>query len=173
MHDMPPDHPLNQLFHGLIEQVFMTEVGICDTRLTEYLSGILADFVHVDAIYRLHSVTGDQICELSRMEAEAFLGPEVVGAARRRLINRYIGDFTLFWTGLYPETLHRSAGHRLSQFVRQGKTSYSIASELTEAGLHPPAELLAQLSGEFETCVHGLNRVRQELHGLRRTPFSN
>lgn len=94
-------HPLRRLFRGLVEQVFMAELGVCDTRLTDYLSALLGDFVHVDAIYRLRTVDGEVIREVSRAEAEAYLGPEVDGTCRTRLINRYIGDFTLFWTGVY------------------------------------------------------------------------
>lgn len=157
---LPHDHPLLKLFRGLIEQVFMTEVGICDTRLTEYLAAIMGDFVHMDSIYKLHAADGSSIREISRMEAEACLGPEFTGSERTRFVNRYIGDFTLFWAGMYPEVLTRRR-QPLRQYLRAGKRSYGIASELSMPDSEPPAELLAQLSEEFETCVHGLHRVRE------------
>ena len=162
------DHPLRRLFGGLVEQVFMTEMGICDPRLTDYLSAMLTDFVHVDAIYRLRTADGRVIREVSRVEAEAYLGPEIDPTARRRVINRYIGDFTLFWTGVYPESLRPRRGvvGRLSQYLVQGKRSYDIASELSPADADPPAALLRQLSREFESCVHGLNLVRESWQRL-------
>jgi hypothetical protein len=156
------DHPLRRLFGGLVEQVFMTEIGICDTQLTDYLSAMLSDFVHVDAIYRLRTVDGETIRDVSQAEAEAYLGPEFEGSVRRRVINRYIGDFTLFWTGVYPESLRPRRGRRdrLQEYVRQGKRSYGIASELSAADAEPPGTLLRRLSEEFESCVHGLQLVR-------------
>jgi hypothetical protein len=156
-------HPLRRLFGGLVEQVFMIDMGICDTGLTDYLGSMLSDFVHVDAIYRLQTVDGEVIREVSRAEAEACLGPEVAGTERRRLVNRYIGDFTLFWTGVYPESLRcRGRGaDRLREYLLRGRRSYGIASELSTGRAEPPAELLRKLSDEFEACVHGLHLVRE------------
>lgn len=156
-------HPLRRLFGGLVEQVFMIEMGICDTRLTDYLSAMLSDFVHIDAIFQLHTVDGEVIREVSRAEAEAYLGPEIDGTLRTRLINRYIGDFTLFWTGVYPESLRPRSGNadRLREYLLQGRRSYGIASELSGKHAEPPAGLLRMLSDEFENCVHGLHMVRE------------
>ena len=59
-----------------------------------------------------------------------------VGEARREA-HRFIGDFTLFWTGLYPEILEvRLTKSRFDKFVdyrEQGKLAYSIAAEIPEA----------------------------------------
>ncbi len=169
---VPENHPLRKLFRGLVEQVFMTEIGICDPKLTDYLSGLLAEFVHMDSIYRLRTVDGRVIRELSQAEAEAYLGPHVDNTTRRLLINRYIGDFTLFWTGVYPESLRSRhwARDRLQEYLRQGRRAYGIAGELADADTEPPASLLRQLADEFENCVHGLHLVREgwreiEQHG--------
>ena len=162
---IPPDHPLRRLFRGMVEQVFHTEIGICDTRVTDYLGELLGDFVHMDQIYRLRSVDGRAIREVSRMEAEALLAENISETQRRHLVNRYIGDFTLFWVGLYPETLHRRRDDRLTEYLRQGKQSYGIAGELAPPDSHPPGELLNRLSEEFECCVHGLHLVREGWRG--------
>ncbi len=96
------------------------------------------------------------------MEADAVLGPGMNEMRRRRLINKYIGDFTLFWTGVYPENLRRSHSttDRLDLYLRQGKRSYGIAGELTGETDEPPATVLQELSEQFEYCVHGLRLVR-------------
>ncbi len=159
-----PRHPLRRLFSGLVDQIFQVDIGICDPALTDYLGDLLAGFIHVDRIYRLRTVDGEVIRDISRMEAEAVLGPGIDAARRRRLVNKYIGDFTLFWTGVYPEQLrprHRGEIDRLSPYVSQGKRSYEIASELSLAGDDPPAPVLQQLSQQFEFCVHGLHLVRE------------
>ena len=154
---------LRRLFDGLVEQVFMVDMGMCDTTVTLYLGELLADFVHVDRIYRLRTVDSRVIRDISEMEALANLGPDVNETRRRRLINKYIGDFTLFWTGLYPESLRprfQAGVGRLETYLRQGKLSYGIASELTADREQPPAAVLQQLSEQFEYCVHGLQLVR-------------
>ena len=60
------DHPLRRMFDGLVEQVFMTEIGICDPRLTEYLGALLSGFIHVDEIFCLRTVDVEIIREISR-----------------------------------------------------------------------------------------------------------
>lgn len=161
--ELSPQHPLRKLFAGLVEHVFMVDVGICDPALTDYVGALLADFVHVDRIYRLHAVDGEVIRDLSRMEAEADLGPDIPHTARQRLVNKYIGDFTLFWAGVYPEFLrprHQGGVDGLHRYLLQGKHSYGVASELTRPDDDPPRELLLHLSDQFEYCVHGLQLVR-------------
>ncbi len=170
-----PGHPLRKLFSGLVEQVFMADMGICDLQLTEYLGEMLLDFVHVDRIYCMRNVSGEAIREISRLEAEAYLGPSTDCSARSRLINRYIGDFTLFWAGIYPESLRppRVGVDRLHVYLIQGKRSYGIASELSRAESDPPATLLRCLSDEFEYCVHGLHLVRDSWERLSRQQEGN
>lgn len=176
--NLDEQHPLRRLFAGLVEQVFFVDLGLCDPRMTDYLSGLLVEFVHVDHIYRLRDVDGQVIREVSRMEAEAHLGEAVEDKTRASIINRYIGDFTLFWAGVYPESLRpRLAGvDRLSEFVLQGKRSYGIAGELSHEHADPPPALLRRLSEEFEVCVHGLQLVRSGWERLaqqaRRDPRS-
>ena len=100
-----PEHPLRRLFSGLTEQTFMHTFGVADPRLTDYLSELLSRFIHVDALYRLHNAQGRRLEEVADMmiEAEA-LPPE---GRTRREVHRHIGDFTLFWTGVYPEAVSR------------------------------------------------------------------
>lgn len=171
-----PHIALRKLFDGLVEQVFMVDIGICDTQLTTYLGEMLSDFVHVDRIYRLKTIDHEVIRELSEMEAAAALGPEVPETQRRRLVNKYIGDFTLFWTGVYPEHLrprHQGGIDRFDLYLRQGKRSYGIASELTDPHDRPAPEVLQQLSEQFECCVHGLQLVRANWQRLAARPTPN
>jgi hypothetical protein len=168
-------HGLEQLFGGLVEQVFMAEIGICDPVLTDYVTGMLTDFVHVDRIYRMRSVSGEVIREVSRVAAEAQLGPQAGAATRTRLVYKYIGDFTLFWTGVYPESLRpRHQGvDRFREYVLEGKRSYGIASELSRSDDRPPSALLQQLSEHFEYCLHGLQLVRAGWEKLASSPRRN
>src|SRR6202035_3125951 len=92
-----PEHPLRRLFAGLTEQTFMHTLGVADPRLTDYLSDLLSRFIHMDALYRLQSTKGRKLEEVA-------LPPE---GRTRREVHRHIGDFTLFWTGVFPEALKK------------------------------------------------------------------
>src|SRR5262245_58792020 len=98
-----PDHPLRRLFAGLTEYTFMRALGMGDPRLVDYLSDLLARFIHFDAVYRMRNPQGRRLEEVADMLCEAqALPPE---GRTRREVYRHIGDFTLFWTGVYPEAL--------------------------------------------------------------------
>ena len=47
------------------------------------------------------------------------------------------------------------------EYLLEGKTGYELASALSDANDVPPAELLFDLSRQFESCVHGLHLVRK------------
>lgn len=157
-----PDHPLRRLFAGLTEQTFITRLGLADPRLTDYLSGLLSRFIHVDAIYRLRNARGRRLEEVAEMMAEAEAMPE---GRTRREVHRHIGDFTLFWTGVYPEALARiqsilSKDHFID-YCEQGKRSYYLASTFEDDPYREEAPVLRRLSEEFELCAYGLNQVRR------------
>ena len=176
MHTLNPQDELRRLFSGLVEHAFYADLGICVPALTDYLARMLADFIHVDRIYRLRTVDGEIIREVSRLQAEAHLGPDVSSTYRDRVINRYIGDFTLFWVGMYPETLtgRRQGGvDRLREYVLQGRRGYDIASRLSRSDDAPPPTILHDLSEQFDWCVEGLHFVRQNWEQLGRQPRHN
>ncbi|MGH7169699.1 MAG: hypothetical protein ACRELG_05410 [Gemmataceae bacterium] len=163
-----PDHPLRRMFAGLTEQTFIHTLGVADPRLTDYLSGLLSRFVHMDAIYRLSGAKGKRLEEVAEMmiEAEA-MPPE---GRTRREIYRHIGDFTLFWTGVYPEALKRlrsilSKDHFID-YCSQGKRSYYLASTFEEPPFEEEALVLRRLSAEFELCAYALHQVRRQWERL-------
>jgi hypothetical protein len=164
MGQIKPDHPLRRLFAGLAEHTFLDRLGIGDPPLIEYLTLLLIRFIHVDALYHLRNAQGRLLEEVADMmlEAEA-LPPQ---GRTRREIYRHIGDFTLFWTGVFPETLQRLRSvMRKDHFIdycEQGKRSYYIASTFADEPYREEAPVLRRLSDEFEICAFGLNQVRQE-----------
>jgi hypothetical protein len=173
---MNPQEELRRLFQGAVEQALISEMGICAPALTDYLGELLSDFVRMDQIYRIQSVTGQTIRELSCLRAQAELGSTADERARARTINRYIGDFALFWTGVYPENLspRRHLGVDLMrEYVLYGKRGYEVASELSAVDDIPSARLLCDLSQEFESCVRALRLVRATWDELLRRPRRN
>jgi hypothetical protein len=160
----PPLHPLRRHFAGLTEQTFIHVLGVGDPAVVDYLSALLARFIHMDAIYRLNSAQGKRLEEVADMLLDAeSLPPE---GRTRREVYRHIGDFTLFWTGVFPEALRRlrSAYNKdhLVDYTQQGKRSYLIASTFEEDPYREEAPVLRRLSDEFELCAFGLQQVRKE-----------
>jgi hypothetical protein len=153
---------LRDMFAALTEQTFQVDLGIADTRLTDYLTDLLLRFIHCDAIYRFRSVLGRRLEDVAGMMLEA---EERQGKPRRE-IHRHIGDFTLFWAGVYPEALShlQAPDHRdhLLDYLEQGKRSYRIASSYEDEPWQEEAPILRRLSEEFELCSVGLRHVRQE-----------
>jgi hypothetical protein len=136
--------------------------GIADPPMIDYVAELLTRFVHRDGVYRVRNLAGRRLGEVAQMLAEA---EARVGEARRD-VHRHIGDFTLFWTGVFPEALGRmqesARKDHLLDYTRQGKRSYRIASELAEADGAAEAPLFERLSREFELCAFGLGEVRKE-----------
>lgn len=154
--------PLYRLFAGLAEFTFQTRLGIADPPLVDYIAALLARFVHFDAIYGIRNTAGRRLEEVAAMLVEA---DQRLGDPRRE-VHRHIGDFTLFWTGVYPEALRRFKNRsRLDCFIdycEQGKRSYRIASTIPTQEHADENEVLERLSHDFELCAYGLGEVRRE-----------
>lgn len=158
---MPESHLLHRLFRGLTEYAFMNELGIGDPSLVQYVAELLASFVPSQALWRLRDAEGRPLAEVAAMVAEA----EAAGdAERKRECHRHVGDFTLFWTGVYPEALgqlrRRHSPDALIDYMEQGKRSYYVASRLSSGSFM--SSVFRRLSEEFEVCAFGLSCVRRE-----------
>lgn len=154
---------LRRLFAALTEHTFQVELGVADPALTDYLVEMLMRFSLGDSVFGYRDGEGHRIDEVADMLAEA----DHRRARPRRELLRHIGDYTLFWSGLYPEALSRlrapSRKDHLIDYERTGKESYLMASAFDEDPFNAEAPVLRRLSEDFEMCRYGLNRVRHEL----------
>ncbi len=152
---------LRRLFAATTEQTFEVQLGVADPPLIDYLVNLLVRFVRMDAIFSIRDTVGRRLEEVAEMLLEA----ENRLAQPRREIYRHIGDFTLFWSGVYPEALSRlrspDGRDHLIDYFEQGKRSYYIASTYDEEPYLTEAAVLRRLSEDFELCTFGLNSVRR------------
>jgi hypothetical protein len=164
MWSINPDHPLRRMFAGLTEHTFLDTLGIGDPRLIDYLSELLSRFIHMDHLHRLTNAQGRRLEEVADMMLEAQSLPSE--GRTRREVYRHIGDYTLFWTGVYPEAVQRlRSAMRKDHFIdycEQGKKSYYIASTFEDEPYREQAPVLRRLSAEFELCAYGLREVRRK-----------
>lgn len=145
---------LDRFFRGLAEHAFHGRLGVVDPPLVEYVSTLLVRFLRAEGLRPLPAVDVVAGENVTRMLATA---PQ---ASSDAAVDDYrqIGDYTLFWTGLYPEALRRvqQLDYRLA-----GKRAYWIASTLEPEDAADERLLLERLSHEYDICVAGLSEVRR------------
>jgi hypothetical protein len=186
------------MFGALVERTFMHTLGVYEPGVTEYIADVLTDFAHFRQVYKIKDLEGRPLEEVADMlvqadarlrgyplehGADAPLGgfPLEHGADaplransfnREREVHKHIGDFTMFWAGIYPESLPalrtRWSKDQLIDYVRQGKSSYAIAASFDYGDYRAQAPVLKKLSDEFELCLYGLSHVRGELNKMSR-----
>ena len=140
---------------------------MCNPGLTNYLVDLMVDFTHVDRLRAIRHARGKRLDQVAAMVAVMSDDLPADPVERDRTMYRRIGDYTLFWAGVYPEhvrSAHPSrSGDVLLDYVSQGKRSYLIVSRLADEDDAPPPSLFRHLSEDFEFCLYGLGLVRRGL----------
>jgi hypothetical protein len=173
-------HPLRQLLEEKIALHFGKDVGLRDEEIWSYLANLLTEFCDARSVYALQNAQGRTLDDVGEMllESDPIFG-EAASFDRERQVRKHIGDFTLFFTGMFPEAINRFRLRRqrlesMVDFVHAGKESYFIVSQFDQMEYRNVAPLFGKLSRQFEDCVFGLNLVRQDLtamqHALVRPP---
>jgi hypothetical protein len=161
MHQESRASAVRRFFTGLTEYAFHARLGVADPPLVDYIAELLVRFVRSDDLYSVRSIRGQRLMAVTDMLAEA---QHREGPARQK-VHRHIGDFTLFWTGVYPEVidgLRRGGKDALIDYQQQGKRAYWIASTIPVEREAAPVDVLKRLSENFELCVYGLGEVRRQ-----------
>ncbi len=157
---------LRRLFAALTEHTFHVELGVVDPRVTDYLVDLLCRFTRTDMLFRIRNAIGRRLDEVVDMLLEA----QERKARPKREVYRHIGDFTLFWSGVYPEALTQlQAPDRKDHMIdyrEKGKESYYIASTFDDEPYRDEAPVLRRLSEQFEMFSYGLHCVRREWEKL-------
>jgi hypothetical protein len=153
---------IDRFFRGLTEYAFHTRVGVVDPPLVDYVSVLLVRFIRNDRIAALPGVGHEEAADVATMLMAARRHAE---ADEAREEYRHIGDYTLFWSGLYPEALRRfqrpGTQDRLIGYREAGKHAYWLASTLEPADAAEERRLLETLSHDYDLCVEGLAEVRR------------
>jgi hypothetical protein len=167
---IPLEHSLRQLFHQVVSDCYDARLGLRDPEISSYVADLLTEFCRSDNIYRIRDAAGNPLRELGQMllASDPVLGTaESFGQERER--RKHIGDFTLFFTGMYPESTQswqRQTDNFLTM-VQAGKESYYVVSQFDLFEYAYEAPFFARLSSSFEACIYGLNMVRTELDRLK------
>ncbi|MDA0285538.1 MAG: hypothetical protein O3B86_19515 [Planctomycetota bacterium] len=153
---------LRRLFSALTEHTFQVDLGVADPVLTDYLVEMLVRFTRSAEMYRFRDVEGRPLVEVVDMVSEA----RQRESKPQRELHRHIGDYTLFWSGVFPEALHQLQAvdnkDHLIDYEQQGRESYFIASKFKDDPYGEEAPILRRLSQDFDLVRFGLNRIRQD-----------
>jgi hypothetical protein len=170
---IPDDHPLQKMFLELVARHYAEEIGMRDQELVGYVAHLLAEFCDAAQLYKIHDATDKPLTDVGEMllESNPVYGP-APSFDRERQVRKHIGDYTLFFTGMFPESINhlRLRRNRLENFVdwiKAGKESYYIVSKFDCFEYTKVAPLFERLSDNFEQCVYGLNRVKNELDEMQ------
>jgi len=170
---VPESHSLNRLFLELVNRNFEEFVGLHDGEVSSYIANLLSEFCEAEQLYRIRDAAGRPLHDVGEMllESNPVYGP-APSFDRERQVRKHIGDYSLFFSGMFPESINhwRLRRQRLENFVdfmRAGKESYWIVSKFEFFEYAKVAPLFKKLSQEFERCVVGLNMVKAELEVMQ------
>lgn len=181
---IPEQHPLRALFREATQWAFrygeFPELRARDARLKSYLAeDLLTRFLHVDQLYRLRDARGRPLADV----AEMLMSGEASGVSAELhalTVQRHIGDYTLFMTGLFPESLEQirrdwarkdsvmmQLGDLLIPFrdpgdyyEEAGRRAYWRAAEIGRQAGIVEAELFGMLSEFFRVYSQVMNLIR-------------
>ena len=170
---IPEDHPLQKLFLEIVARHYAEEIGIRDSELVGYVAHLLSEFCDTEQLFKVRDAAGAPLTDVGGMliESNPVYGP-APSFDRERQVRKHIGDYTLFFTGMFPESINhfRLRNNRLENFVdwiKAGKESYYIVSKFDSFEYTKVAPLFQKLSNQFEQCVYGLNCVKNELQEMQ------
>jgi hypothetical protein len=170
---IPESHPLQKLFVELVSRHYAEEIGIRDPQIVGYVAHLLSEFCEAEQLFKIRNAAGQPLSDVGEMlvESNPVFGP-APSFDHERQVRKHIGDYTLFFTGMFPESINhfRLRRNRLEGFVdwmKAGKESYFIVSKFEYFEYAKVAPLFASLSQHFEQCVYGLNRVKNDLQEMQ------
>jgi hypothetical protein len=165
-------NPLQQLFYELIGRNY-GEVGVRNSEVQSYVATMLTEFCDLENLYKIHDATGRPLADVGEMllESDPVYGP-AASFDRERQVRKHIGDYSLFFTGMFPESLNssrlrRSRMESLVDFVKAGKESYYIVSKFEHFEYAKVAPLFRNMARDFELLVYGLNQVKNDLQEMQ------
>jgi len=147
---------LPEFFYESIEQNF-SRFDFADVFFKKYMLDLLIDFTDAEKFYMVNNIVGGdnpnpvKFLNLAKIAQDCEIGKVFT---EERKFDKYLGDFSLFGLGIFPENFKEV---RLYSWI--GKERYSKAAELYPADL---SKTLRNMSSNFESCVSGLKDVRKE-----------
>jgi len=175
----------NQDFRAALGRVFAEVVDSAirkhvtsqgDPAVADYLGSLMTAFTRLENVYGIRDRAGNPVVSIADMLAEGDLRQRADTLEREREVHKHIGDFLLFWSGVYPEFLRRMkvevCPNGIVDVHRQGPESYYVVSTFSQQPYLNDAPTFRRLSDGFEDWAFCLGVVRDRL-GLAGPPTAN
>ncbi len=169
--DVNGEHPIRRFFAEALHDSMRVQLGLRNEDVEEYLCDLLMHFLHDDEIYGIRDASGRRVDSVVDMVVEGDVRLNANSFGREREVHKHIGDFLLFWSGVFPEFLKQirspTGKDALLDPIGQGRLSYYVASTFDYGDYAQEAPVLRKLSGEFEAYMLGLSLMRSQFQGLQ------
>jgi hypothetical protein len=165
---------------GLLEEVvqhnFEENLHLLDRDVESYVVDLLVRFSRTENLYQIRDARGKRLEDVAEMLIASNPLLEGPNFEWEREVRKHIGDFTLFFAGLFPEAvnqwwLRRQRLDALLDYIQTGKESYYIVSEFKQFEFKASAPLFKKMSDEFERCVFGLNLVKRDFERMQQESY--
>jgi hypothetical protein len=135
------------------------QLGVGDPQIADYVATIMAEFSRSDRWLALRGADGRKLTSVVEITLSQ-LGPsETARVTGERAVRKYVGDYTLFMSGLFRRFVER--GGYLDYYLEEGARSYRAVSIL-DVSLYKPGFLMFEaLSKGFEHYSGALDFMRK------------
>ncbi|MDI9639676.1 hypothetical protein QPK87_04965 [Kamptonema cortianum] len=166
MKNISQNHPLRLLFAEQVHDQVVKHVQSSGLpQVEDYLVDLLLSFIHTERIFAVRDSVGKPISSVYEMLAEADVRLNADSFDRERAVHKHIGDYILFWSGVYPDFLNKlklQPGWDLAcNYMEQGRNSYHLVSTFD----HPPytadSALFKTMSEIYPACSFVLKQVAE------------
>jgi len=167
---------LKDLLEELVQHNFEENLHLLDRDVEAYVVDLLIRFSQTENLYRIRDARGKTLEDVGEMLIASNPLLEGPNFDWEREVRKHIGDFTLFFAGLFPEAVNRWRLRRerldaLLDYIQTGKESYYIVSEFKQFEYKTSAPLFKKMSEEFERCVFGLNLVKRDFERMQQESY--
>lgn len=168
-HQIDPFHPIRLYFVDALQRSLRNQIGLPeDDVIEEYLVDLLLEFLRSERLFSLRASDGRAIRSVAEMLMEADVRFNADSFEREREVNKHIGDYAIFASGLFPEAVGSDALESLIDYADQGKHAYYVVSTFDYGRYADEAPMFGRLSEGFEAYRYGLSLVRASFEGFAR-----
>ena len=143
----------------------------------QYLVNLLTRFLHQDQLFAIRDAEGRRVTSVAEMLEYGDVRLRAESFKAERDVHRHVGDFLLFWSGLFPEFLPKLAApgtkDMLLNCAAQGQMSYGIAGSFDHDPFKDEARIFRRLSDRFVVYQRSLSLVRASFEGFSRQGWAH
>lgn len=146
---------LKSFFLELVRKSF-GQLGVGDRETTDYVASVLTEFTRSDRWLQIRGSDGRRLTSVVEMMLSQQAGDDETHRVQgERMLRKYVGDYTLFMTGLFRRAVEN--GGYLRYYLEEGARSYHVVSELDVSLYKPGFLMFEELSKGFEHYAGALD----------------